>query len=392
MKGSQHPLLIRISTVPLSLHKLLKGQMRYMQENGFLVHLVSSPGPEIAAVIESERCSLTSISMTRNITPLQDLLSMIRLWFLFFKLKPSIIHTHTPKAGLLGMLAASLAGVPIKLHTIAGLPWMESKGVKKNLLKRVERLTISLATRVHVNSQNLLNFMRLEGLDPRPSKLKLIGHGSSNGIDTDHFSRSNVSLEQIEELRQVSKLEKNAFVWLFVGRLVGDKGISELLEAYLHVQSQHPEDQLWLVGPFEEKDRLKPSLLNAIKQNKNIITWGYCDDVRPFFAAADVLVFPSYREGFPNVPMQAAAMECPMILSDINGCNEIVVNNFNGMLVPVKNPDALASAMIFLRSNPELCKYFTGNSLDIVNKKFSNQAVWTLLEAEYKELLATHKN
>jgi glycosyltransferase involved in cell wall biosynthesis len=392
MNGNQNPLLIRISTVPLSLHKLLKGQMRYMQENGFLVHLVSSPGPEITAVMRSEGCGLTSIAMTRSITPFQDFLSMIRLWFLFFKMKPAIIHTHTPKAGLLGMLAASLAGVPIKLHTIAGLPWMESKGVKKNLLKQVERLTISLSTRVHVNSQHLLNFMRFEGLDPNPSKLKIIGNGSSNGIDTDYYSRANVSFEQIEEIRKVAKPGSNAFVWLFVGRLVGDKGIFELIEAFLNIQAQHPEDQLWLVGPFENKDRLKSSILNTINNNKNIIKWGYCDDVRPFFAAADVLVFPSYREGFPNVPMQAAAMECPMILSDINGCNEIVEHNVNGMLVPVKNPDALTDAMLLMRNNPDLRKYFADNSLAIIKKKFSNQAIWTLLEAEYKELLATHKN
>ncbi len=392
MRGSQKPLLIRVSTVPLSLHKLLKGQMRYMQENGFLVHLVSSPGTEINAVMESEGCGLTTISMTRSITPVLDLISMIRLWFLFFKLKPAIVHTHTPKAGLLGMLAASLAGVPVKLHTIAGLPWMESKGVKKKILMQVERLTISLSTRVHVNSQHLLDFMRFEGLDPKPSKLKLNGHGSSNGIDSDYYSRANVSLEQIDGLKQVAKPGNNAFVWLFVGRIVGDKGILELVEAFLSVQSQYPQDQLWLVGPFENKDRLKPSLIKSINDNKNIITWGYCDDVRPFYAAADVLVFPSYREGFPNVPMQAAAMECPMILSDINGCNEIVEKNVNGMLVPVKNADSLADAMLLIRNNPELRKYFTRNSLDNVNKKFSNQTIWKLLAAEYNELLASQKN
>ena len=392
MKGNPNPLLIRISTVPLSLHKLLKGQMRYMQENGFLVHLVSSPGPEINAVIESEGCGLSTISMTRNITPVRDLISMIRLWLLFFKLKPAIIHTHTPKAGLLGLLAASLAGVPIKLHTIAGLPWMESKGVKKKILKQVERLTISLSTRVHVNSQQLLNFMRFEGLDPKPSKLKLIGHGSSNGIDSDYYSRANVSFEQIDALRKVAKPGTNAFVWLFVGRLVGDKGIVELIEAFLHVQTQYHDDQLWLVGPFENKDRLKPSLLQTINDNNNIIAWGYCDEVRPFFAAANALVFPSYREGFPNVPMQAAAMECPMILSDINGCNEIVENNVNGMLVPVKNPDSLADAMLFIRNNPDLRKYFADNSLAIIKKKYSNRAIWRLLEEEYNELLGSQIN
>jgi glycosyltransferase involved in cell wall biosynthesis len=282
-------------------------------------------------------------------------------------------------------------GIEKEINVI-GSSSVESKGIKRMVLKQVERLTISLSTRVHVNSQHLLNFICSEGFGTTPSKLKLIGHGSSNGIDTGYYSRAKVSLEQVDELRRVSKLQNHAFVWLFVGRIVGDKGILELLEAFLHVHAQHPDDQLWLVGPFEEKDRLKPSLLNAIEQNKNIITWGYRDDVRPFFASADVLVFPSYREGFPNVPMQAAAMECPMILSNINGCNELVENNVNGILVPAKNPDALADAMIFLRSNPELCKYFTGNSLDIIRQKFSNQAIWRLLADEYKELLSTHKN
>lgn len=391
MIENQNPLLIRVSTVPLSLHKLLKGQMRYMQEKGFLVHMVSSPGPEIAAILESEGCGLTTISMTRNISPMQDFLSLIRLLVLFFKMKPAIIHTHTPKAGLLGMIAASLAGVPVKLHTIAGLPWMESRGLKKLLLRKIEQLTISFSTRVHVNSLNLLHFIRREGIDSTPSKLKLIGNGSSNGIDTEYFSRAVVSIDQVNELKQFSKLKKNGFVWLFVGRIVGDKGILELVEAFMKLQVQHPEDQLWLVGPFEKKDSLKPGLKSIISENENIISWGYCDDVRPFFSAANTLVFPSYREGFPNVPLQAAAMGCPMILSDINGCNEFVQNNVNGILVPVKDTNALANAMSFIRANDEQRKTFADKSLDLIKKNYSNQAIWMLLEEEYKELLATQK-
>jgi len=391
MIENHNPLLIRVTTVPLSLHKLLKGQMSYMQEKGFLVHMVTSPGPEIAAILESEGCGLTTISMTRNISPMQDFLSLIRLFVLFFKMKPAIIHTHTPKAGLLGMIAASLAGVPVKLHTIAGLPWMESKGIKKLLLRKIEKLTISFSTRVHVNSLNLLHFIRREGIDSTPSKLKLIGNGSSNGIDTAYFSRAVVSIDQVNELKQLSKLKKHGFVWLFVGRIVGDKGILELVEAFIKIQVQHPDDQLWLVGPSEKKDGLKTGLQSIINENENIISLGYCDDVRPFFTAADALVFPSYREGFPNVPLQAAAMGCPMILSDINGCNEIVQNNVNGLLVPVKDTNALASAMSFMRCNDEQRKNFADKSLDVIKKKYSNQAIWMLLEEEYKELLATKK-
>lgn len=391
MIENQNPLLIRVSTVPLSLHKLLKGQMRYMQEKGFRVHMVSSPGPEIAAILESEGCGLTTISMTRKITPVRDFIALIRLTVLFFNMKPDIVHTHTSKAGLLGMIAASLAGVPVKVHTIAGLPWMESRGLKKLLLRQIEKLTIFFSNRVQVNSLNLLHFIRSQGLDTRTSKLKLIGNGSSNGIDAEYYSSANVSIDLLSELKLVSKLRNNGFVWLFVGRIVGDKGILELVDAFIKIQVHHPDDQLWLVGPHEEKDALKPGLQSIINENENIISWGYCDDVRPFFSAADTLVFPSYREGFPNVPLQAAAMGCPMILSDINGCNEIVKNKVNGLLVPVKNTDALANAMSFMRFNDLHRMNFADKSLEIIKKKYSNQDLWMLLEEEYKELLATQK-
>lgn len=392
MQLNNNPLIIRIATVPLSLHKLLKGQMRYMQDNGFAVHLVSSPGPETEAVMAYENCGLTSISMTRTISPLQDLISLFRLCILFFKMKPAIIHTHTPKAGFLGMVAATIVGVPVKLHTIAGLPWTESKGLKRNILKQVEKLTIYFSTRIHVNSLNLLNYIKNQGLDSIPSKLKVLGNGSSNGIDTNYFSREKTDISQVQDLLRLSRIETGGFIWLFVGRIVKEKGIAELVEAFLQIKKMYPSDQLWLVGPMEKKDALDLSLSAIIEKEENIISWGYQDDVRPFFANAGSLVFPSYREGFPNVPMQAAAMECPMILSNINGCNEIVSDKINGILVPVKNSKALTEAMMLMRNNYELRKYFVDRSLVMVKEKYSSKKIWSLLEAEYKELLISKKH
>lgn len=388
---NKNPLIIRITTVPLSFHKLLRGQMRYMQDNGFAVHLVSSPGPQTEAVMVSENCGLTSISMTRTISPLQDLISLFRLCILFFKLKPSIVHTHTPKAGFLGMFAACIVGVPVKLHTIAGLPWTESKGIKRKILKQVERLTIYFSTRIYVNSLNLVTYINNQGIDSIPTKLKVLGNGSSNGIDTNYFSRQNTDVNQIKNILNLSRIREGGFIWLFVGRIVKEKGITELVEAFLKVKKMHPSDQLWLVGPFEKKDSIDLGLVAIIEKEENIITWGYKEDVRPFFAAAGSLVFPSYREGFPNVPMQAAAMECPMILSNINGCNEIVKDKVNGMLVPAKNISALTNAMFFIRSEPILRKYFTDRSLDIVKEKYCNKELWPLLKADYNELLILNK-
>ena len=392
MQLNNSPLIIRIATIPLSLHKLLNGQMRYMQNNGFNVHLVSSPGPETEAVMECENCGLTSISMTRTISPFQDLISLFRLCILFFKMKPAIIHTHTPKAGFLGMIAATIVGVPIKMHTIAGLPWTESKGLKRIILKQVEKLTIYFSTRIHVNSLNLLNYIKHQGLDSVPSKLKMLGNGSSNGIDTDYFSREKTDNNKVKEILSFSNIQTGGFVWLFVGRIVKEKGITELVEAFLELKKTHPFDQLWLVGPLEKKDSLDPSLSAVIENEESIISWGYQDDVRPFFANAGSLVFPSYREGFPNVPMQAAAMECPMILSNINGCNEIVSDKYNGILVPVKNSTFLIDAMMLMRNDVELRSTFVHRSLVMVKEKYSNKKMWELLEAEYKDLLISNKH
>ena len=366
--------------------------MRYMQENGFSVHMVSSPGPETEFIKINEGCSFTAINMTRKITPFKDLVSLYRLWRLIIQLRPAIVHTHTPKAGLLGMLAASLAGVPVRLHTVAGLPWMESKGLERFLLKQMEKATTSFSSRTYVNSAHLMAFMQQERLDPSFTKLKLLAGGSSNGIDSDYYNRSQSDTVLVDELKRKSRVSAKGFIWLFVGRLVGDKGISELVEAFSAVRVDHPNDQLWLVGPLETGHSLPERCIQAIENDPNIIHWGYQDDVRPFFAAAGALVFPSYREGFPNVPMQAAAMGCPMILSDINGCNEIVEHKKNGLLVPFKNARALYEAMVLMRNDDESVQQYVRLSLALIREKFDNKTIWKLIETEYRNLLSSNKD
>jgi glycosyltransferase involved in cell wall biosynthesis len=290
------------------------------------------------------------------------------------------------------MLAASLAGVPVRLHTVAGLPWMESKGLERFLLKQMEKATTSFSSRTYVNSAHLMAFMQQERLDPSFTKLKLLAGGSSNGIDSDYYNRSQSDTVLVDELKRKSRVSAKGFIWLFVGRLVGDKGISELVEAFSAVIVDHPNDQLWLVGPLETGHSLPERCIQAIENDPNIIHWGYQDDVRPFFAAAGALVFPSYREGFPNVPMQAAAMGCPMILSDINGCNEIVEHKKNGLLVPFKNARALYEAMVLMRNDDESAQQYVRLSLALIREKFDNKTIWKLIETEYRNLLSSNKD
>lgn len=380
----EKPMLMRITTVPMSLHKLLAGQMRFMAESGFDVVMVSSPGIEWPSIINREGCSHHIIPISRKISPLKDLISLFGLVRLMYRLKPDIVHTHTPKAGLLGMLAAKITAVPIRMHTIAGLPWMEARGFMRRLLMWVERLTASCAHKIYPNSNALLHYIKSSSLGIPASKLFVIANGTSNGLDLDHFERDEISQDLIGQLRSQSGISSTGKVWLFVGRLATQKGIAELVTAFLGLLKHHPEDQLWLVGGNDERDGLPWTLKKEIKDNSSICSWGYQEDVRPYMAAAYALVFPSYREGFPNVPLQAAAMGCPLILSDINGCNEIVSHGDNGLLVEVKNQDALYNAMSLLRGDALVHQKFSFKSRAMLEKKYSNDIVWNAVLHEYR--------
>lgn len=376
------PKLVRITTVPISLKVLLKGQMKFMKNNGFEVTMISSDGEEVPALLEQEECPHISIPFTRKITPFRDLYCLIRLIFVLRKIKPDIVHTHTPKAGLIGMWASLLAGVPVRLHTIAGLPWIETKGLLRKLLKLMEKLTAFAATEIFPNSFNQKQFLFSENI--ARNKMKVLGSGSSNGIDCDYFSNNDVINESAKKLLTEFQVPENGWVWIFVGRIVKDKGISELLDAFNDFHSHYPDDRLWLVG--EEEPELDPLEKKHRDQlhNSSFIRWcGYQKDIRPFLAASKVLVFPSYREGFPNVPLQAGAMGCMLLLSDINGCNEIVSHMENGILVPVKNTDALLKQINYIKENPDLRTTMANKIKEKIKTSYHQQTLWNLLMNEY---------
>ena len=383
--------LIRITTVPLSLKVLLKGQLRFMASNGFDVKGVSSEGEELREVHENEGIAVEAITMSRKITPFQDLKSLWEMWNFLRKEKPQIVHTHTPKAGIIGMLAARLAGVPHRLHTVAGLPLMEATGIKRKILNFVEKLTYSSATRVYPNSKGLYDFI-LQNNFTQSNKLKIIANGSSNGIDTAFFSPDQVTEIERVTLREKLNIQPDDFVFVFVGRIVSDKGINELIKAFSELQAAENNEpagiKLLLVGGLEnDLDPLNPETLAEINQNKDIISVGFQQDVRSFFAIADALVFPSYREGFPNVVMQAGAMGLPSIVSDINGCNEIIIEGENGLIIPSKNVEKLKEKMLTLAKDKNLYTKLKGNSRRMIENRYEQSVVWNALLEEYEGLL-----
>jgi glycosyltransferase involved in cell wall biosynthesis len=385
------PKLVRITTVPVSMMVLLKGQLKFMKQNGFDVTMISNEGPEIEQLTAQENCPHIAITLTRKITPFTDLISLIKLTLLLRKIKPDIVHTHTPKAGLIGMWAAKLAGVTIRLHTIAGLPWVESKGMIRRLLIAVEKLTAFAATNVFPNSFVQRDFLLQNEI--AKNKMKVIGNGSSNGIDTDYFS-TNLGIEnQAKAIRIRERIHEEACVWIFVGRIVRDKGITELIDAFLEIQIQFPEDRLLLLGDQEPHlDPLDEKYVQLLKSHHAIISCGFQKDIRPYLAASQVLVFPSYREGFPNVPMQAGAMGCALILSDINGCNEIVNHGKDGWLVSVKNVSALTTAMMEARNNPIKTRLFAETIKEKIVTGYAQSYLWNCMLQEYQQLLKTPKS
>ena len=376
--------LVRITTVPISLEKLLEDQLRFINKY-YDVTAVSSDEPNLRRIGMLQGVSVFNVEMTRRITPLQDLKAVWKLYNYFRNEKPFIVHTHTPKAGTVGMLAAKLAGVPNRLHTIAGLPLIEAKGLKRKLLNFVEKLTYSAATTIYPNSHGLKEIIIQEKFC-KPEKLKVIGNGSSNGINTNHFDPNHFSDAEKGFLKSKLGIKSEDFVFIFVGRLVGDKGINEMIAAFQKLNDIKMSVKLVLVGAQEDDlDPLQPETLHQINTNPNIIAAGHQNDVRIYFAMADVLVFPSYREGFPNVVMQAGAMGLPCIVTNINGCNEIIEANINGLIIPVKQESAIFDAMNEMLTDPIKYSVLKKNARPMILSRYEQEVVWAAILKEYEK-------
>lgn len=357
-----------------------------MSNNGFEVIGVSSPGEALKDVEKNEGVKTVGIEMTRSITPIQDLKALVQLIQLFRKEKPQIVHTHTPKAGLLGMIAARLTGVPHRLHTVAGMPLTVATGFKRQLLNQMEKLTYACATKVYPNSFGLEKII-LDEKFTSPTKLKVIGKGSSNGIDTSEFDPNKVSEETKNEIRKNLGINEDDVVFLFVGRVVKDKGINELVQAFINLERNNTNCHLVIVGSYENNlDPVFPETEKQINDHPKIHAVGYKSNVIDYFAMADVLTFPSYREGFPNVVMQAAAMQLNCIVSDINGCNEIITNNENGWIVPVKDVEILTNRMQWCVDNPKESKAMGLKNREIMLSDYERSFVWKEILKEYQKL------
>lgn len=384
--------LIRITTVPMALRYLLPGQMKFMHANGFEVLMISADGKELDAVIEKEQCRHIIVPMTRKITPWQDMKCLYMLVKIFRKEKPDIVHTHTPKAGLLGMLAARMAGVKTRIHTVAGLPLMVATGCRYRLLKYIEKLTYSAATHVWPNSNSLMQFIKRNRLC-KEAKLGIIGKGSSNGINLQRFDPAVLNPQVLEQVKASIHYNKDHTYLLCIGRLVKDKGIVELLHVFKQLQEEHEQLRLVLVGEYEQAlDPLPEDALQEIKTNPAVLHVSWTDHVEYYMHIADYFVFPSHREGFPNVLLQAGAMGLPVICSNIAGNVDIVENNETGLIFDKGNETQLMNMLQYALSNPKHMQDMAKQLQLDIQENYRQENIWQNLLQAYKSLVNLNNN
>lgn len=379
--------IIRVATVPSSFSSFCSGLLRELTEEGYDMVAVSSANTkagdtstpsELERFARNEGVRCIAVEMERRMSPLRDLRSLWQMYRVMRRERPQMVHSITPKAGLMTMIAAWLARVPLRVHTFTGLVFPTSTGLTRRILMTTDRITCACATHIVPEGEGVKADLLNYGITRKP--ISVLGYGNIRGIDLEHFN---------PEPRTVEPGFGKPFTFVFIGRLVGDKGINELVEAFTAIADRRPgQVRLILVGRLEsDLDPLKPETVAAIDRCPDIEAVGKQSDVRPFLNSADALVFPSYREGFPNVVIEAGAMGLPSIVTDINGSREIIIEGENGTIIPPRDTDALRTAMERFIDNPDLTARLAANARRLIASRFEQGYVRQCLKDFYRQIL-----
>lgn len=376
-------IIIRSTTVPQSLNVFCKGILKELSEKYEVIGL-SSPGEALDIVAEREGIRTIAVPMERHISLIKDLKSILQMVQVFRKERPYVVHSMTPKAGLLCMLAGWFTRVPVRIHTFTGLVWPTSEGLKRRVLMLTDKITCLCATHIIPEGEGVKNDLISGKITKKP--LKVLGYGNVMGVDMDRFSRRPEVMEIANNMRDESK-----FTFVFVGRLVKDKGINELCKAYERIHNQYPNTRCWLIGPYEDNlDPISAESRRLIEESENgleALGRKSGDELLAYYAAADCFVMPSYREGFPNTVMEAGALGLPSIVTDINGSREIIKEGINGMIVPPQNEDRLYQAMaVMITSNLDR-KKMADNARKMISDRFEQSYVRKCLYEFYDEVI-----
>lgn len=380
--------LVHVMTAPESLFFFLRGQVTFMRARGIEPHGVASPGDFLDRFAARDRVPVTAVSMPRRITPMQDLVAVARLWRVIRRLRPDIVQAGTPKGGLLGMIAASLAGVPVRIYHIRGLPVTTATGSRRHLYRWSERISCGLAHHVLCVSHSVRELAIEQGLCPA-EKIETLRSGSGNGVDAEgRFNPKRLAADIRRTTRARYGIPNDALVVGFVGRLIEKKGIVELATAWEQLRDDYPQLRLLVVGPFEPQDPVPPAVRERLEKDPRVHVVGYVDDTPSVYAAMDLFTFPTcYHEGFPNVPLEAAAMGLPVLATRMPGCTDAVTDGATGTLVPPRDAAALAKAIRRYLDDPELRRLHGIAGRDRVLREFRPELIWEALYQTYLRLL-----
>ena len=366
--------IIRAATVPQSLNAFCNGVLRELSGE-YDVVAVSSPGATLDEVGRREGVRTIAVPMARHISLVSDLRSLWQMWRVMRRERPDMVHSMTPKAGLICMMAAWLARVPRRVHTFTGLVWPTATGLKRRVLMTTDWLTCACATHIIPEGEGVKNDLLNHHITRKD--IKVLGYGNVRGIDLERYKPTECTKDNVQGL-----------TFVFVGRIVRDKGINELVSAFYRLHQQYGDIRLVLVGPREDDlDPVLPETLERINQGNGIEAVGSQPDVRAFYGQADALVFPSYREGFPNVVIEAGAMGLPSIVTDINGSREIIIEGENGVIIPPRDEDALYNAMKYFVEHSEQVKAMATNARPMIASRFEQGYVRQCLYDFYHEIL-----
>lgn len=360
---------------------MLRGQLKYLSQT-YDITAIASGSDILNEVAAREGVSIENIPMAREISPFLDLFSLLYLYLYFLKEKPYIVHANTPKASLLSMIAAFFAFVPHRIYLVTGLRFETTHGFVRFILISMERLTCIFSNKVIPEGKGVRDKLISYKITSKP--LSIIHNGNINGVDTRFFDKA-VYLSE-HDISPYLKYKKN-ITFVFVGRLVKDKGISELYLAFKEIRKYGVDSSLILVGRYEKlSNSLEASLVNDLENDKDVFLPGYQKDIRPFLAIADVFLFPSYREGFPNVLLQAAAMSLPLISTKVNGADEIISDGINGFLIPIRDYESLYRKMVYFNNNKDKIDSMGKKGREIVVSRFKQEDVWAKTLEMYNNL------
>lgn len=360
--------------------------MSYLREQGFDVTVISSPGAELDLVGRREQVRTVGIPMERDISPARDTRALIEMTRTLRQLRPHIINASTSKAGLLGIAAARMVGVPRRVYLLRGLRLETEHGLKREILGAAERVAVACADEVICVSHSLRRNFIAGGYAPE-AKCRVLGSGSSNGIEIERFEPTAERVSQAAALRDELGIPRDAPLIGFIGRPVADKGIAELLAAFRMVLGYFPSARLMLVGAGFADDHYAPAMERALAETPNLVLVGRVEEPAPYYVMMDVLAFPSHREGFPNTILEAAAAGVPAVGARVTGVVDGIVDGTTGTLVDVRNAGQLADALVRYLGDRDLRRRHGSAGRNRAVREFSREIVWSRWNDEYRRLI-----